>query len=547
MKIVGAVFADFVDGSLGLAASLDADLAGTPVIVRTLRSLALVEGLAARCIVVRERDASAARACVQAAGLEGGIDVAVLDDGVRPRRALIQAARKWSIDSWRGGLLGTTWFDEFVAPRVIAAVLDHYGAEGVLCIEGHQAVLDPRIATRMCARANEQPEATPHVFTQAPPGLAGLLLRREVVRDLLEMDVPFGLFLSYRPELAQPDPITRPACVNLDTGITETRARFCADTAISRAMLAAALREHGEDVDAATLCAFARRTELSRAADLPVEVELELTTADSLPRTTLRPRGGRVPQRELSDVDAVRRIAAELGALDDRLVMLGGHGDPLLHPELPAVCEALREAGVYGLAVTTNLIDFSEAAWGALTEVPVDVVEVRIDAVSAGQYERVHGADRFAEVVANVERLERWRREQSAARPIVVPTLTRCAATLAEMEAFYDTWIQRVGSAVLRGYSDFGAQLPAETLLPTVPPTREGCRRLAGRLMLLADGAAVACDQDLRGELRLGDWRNEPLRAIWSGTSSTALRERHASAAWTNLPVCGPCKEWFRP
>jgi hypothetical protein len=61
------------------------------------------------------------------------------------------------------------------------------------------------------AQANEYESKL--TFAQTPPGLSGAIVRREALADVLDCRVPFGLLLSYRPELAQADPINRAACL----------------------------------------------------------------------------------------------------------------------------------------------------------------------------------------------------------------------------------------------------------------------------------------------------------------------------------------------
>ncbi len=149
--------------------------------------------------------------------------------------------------------------------------------------------------------------------------------------------------------------------------------------------------------------------------------------------------------------------------------------------------------------------------------------------------------------MANVERIERVRAERRAPQPIVACRLTRCAATIEEFEAFFDDWIRRCGSAVIRGYNDFCGALPPDTLLSTTPRVRQPCRRLTARLMLLGDGSVALCGQDYPGKTRLGDWTKRPLQEIWSGLPLIRAREAHARLQLESLPICSQCTEWSRP
>ncbi len=547
MDIVAAVFADFAETFLSGPSQLLTPLGSRSVLGLTLTRLTRVTGIERRCLVVRPRDEEAAKSVVRELGLADKVDVLALDDGARPRRRLLRCGRKWNLECWRGSPLGTTWFDEYVEPPSVGRVLDHYQCEGVLCLDGHQSAFDVAIASDMIAHQRENDAEAQFVFTQAPPGLAGIILRRDVTRDLLEQQYPVGLLVCYRPEIAQTDPITKEQCLRIPSEVSQTPARLTADTLRGRELLADALAELGEECDARALCAWLHTDGHDRAGNLPVEVELELTTDDPLPETTMRPRGERVPRRRLEDLDAVDRLAGQLAAYDDRLLVLGGHGDPLLHPRFPEICRRIRAAGVCGLGVVTTLVELPDATLDALINNAVDLIEVQLDANSAATYRKVHNADAFARVVENVERLQAARRSRQSPPPVVACSLTRCEATLAELEAFFEQWIKATGWAVIRGYNDYGGLLPADSVLAMRPPLRGPCRRLDTRMMLLADGRSVLCSQDAAGETAFGSWISENLTDLWRGAALNSARESHSRLTFDNYPLCARCGEWFRP
>lgn len=543
MKIVAAVFADLSETGLGLPSGLGAELAGQPVLERTLRRVSRIAGLSGRYVLVRGGSCEVVARLLDGAGLADEFEI-VEDTGFRRQQALIRAARKWTLESWRASPLGTTYYDEFADLATAGGLLNHAEADAVLCVDGHQAAVDVEIATAMVSHARDFAHEAPFVFTQAPPGLAGLILSARAIADLLRLDIPFGLLLSYRPEIPQADPITSAMCMHIAPSVEQFAGRLAADTHVARDILARAFAACGPEADALALCRFLAEQRLGRAARLPADVEIELTTEDPLPETTLRPRGPRVPRRHLSDLDAVRRIADELAACDDRAVALGGHGDPLQHPDFPAVCSILRRAGILSVGVVSPLVDCRDAAFDALLSGDVDLIEVQLDAHSRETYRRVHGRDAFDQVRDNIARLEAARADRKSPRPILVPSQTRCEAVLPELEHFHDHWLRAVGSAVIRPHNTFGGRLPPDTLLPTVPPCRSACRRIASRLVLLADGTAAACTQDVDGAAPVGNWHRESLASIWSGSALVQLRNRQEAGLWAELPICASCTAW---
>lgn len=553
MNIVAAVFADFETTFLGDASHLGTRLAGRPMIEHTLRRLVRIHGVTHHCLVVPPPQADLARAAVAALPDAPAIDVLPIDNVPRPRRELLAAGRVWNLHAWRGGVYGATWFDEFVEPPLVGLVINHYSCDGVFCLAGHQPAFDPDLATAMVAYQGEREAETDYVFSMALPGLTGIVLCRSFVAELLDQNLPLGMLLAYRPESPRSDPINRPPCYQLDAVLCQTRGRAVADTHRSRELLEAALDELGPDASALDLAKWFATAGHDPAGPLPLETEIELTTDDPLPDTILRPRGSRVPSRRPASLDAIQHLSEQFAPLDDRLIILGGHGDPLQHPDFAAISRRIRTAA-RGLAVVTPLVDLTDANLEALFDAPADILQVRLDANSPARYAELHGRDVYEQVIANIRRVSETRRARGLPRPIVACSLTRHTRTLAELEEFYDRWIAETGWAVIEGYSPFGGLLPPDTLLTTTPPHREACRRLTSRLTLLADGTAAACDQDVTGALGVGTWPDTPLAEIWQSPAMNALRAAHAGVAagqdrgdLASYPTCAVCDQWFRP
>ncbi len=547
MRIALAVFADFEQAPLGGPSQLAHRLGAATLLSHTLRRAARIELDGPRCLFVRPAHRDPAANALQQSGFSDRFELLALDDGRRPKRELIRSARKWNASAWRGSLLGTTWFDEFVEATAVARVLDHYDADAVLCLDGHQPLLDVAIAEQMLAHMREVRSDAAFVFTQAPPGLAGIILTRDAVRDLLEHKLPVGLLLSYRPETPRGDPIARKECARVPAVVAQTPVRLVGDTSASRELLDALLAELSEECDAQQICSAVRRRQAAELPPLPLEVELELTTDDPLASTTLRPRGEALGPRRLADPAAVQRLAAQLAERDDCLLVLAGHGDPLAHPQLVEILYAIRSAPVAGLAIVTPLVQLTDAQIDLLIRTRVDLVEAQIDAFSAASYRTVHKTDGYAAVLDNIRRLQAARLERHSPQPILIPSLTRCAATLPEVEPFFDHWIQNLGGAVIHGHSGYSGRLPADSLLSLEPPIRGPCRRLARRLTLLADGRAVLCSQDFAGEMVVGNWHTEPLARIWQGGALAGARADHARGDLSTRPLCAACHDWHRP
>jgi len=315
--------------------------------------------------------------------------------------------------------------------------------------------------------------------------------------------------------------------------------------------LAGLLGAH-ESPDSETASAWLLAREEDSIERMPREVEIELTTEDSYPNAMLRPRGDRVPRRGPLDVSLLRRLAEELSAFDDSLVILGGFGEPLRHPRFGDALGALRSHGVYGLGVRTAGVDLTDATIDAMIGQRVDVLTVVLDAWTSETYRRVNdpdasGSPDLTQVQAAIGRVAAVRADRRTVCPIVVPEMTKAKQNVAELEAFYDGWLRSLGSVCISGSSHYARQLDDHAVLKMAPSPRAPCRRLRSRCLILADGRVAACDQDFKGLHTVGDMNKQSLAEIWHGAELRRLRDAHRAGDYGVTPLCAACDDWHRP
>lgn len=555
MKIIAVLQADLDSTSLGTRSRLAENFGGTSILRQTVQRAAAVPGLDAVVILSPREQFDRC-----AAMLEGcRVELHRHDALPSPWAGLVRSARKWSLDAWRGGLGGTTVFDEYTDPRLLAGVLDVVPADLVLSIPSAAPLFDPHLAARMIDHRRAVGDDARLIFTTAPPGVAGLLFDAALVRELAQSGAPVGWLFSYQPDAPRKDLVFLDACLEIPVELRGTWGRLLADThrSVQRLTAVAANLEGERSPQASDTVARAIGLALTRHHQthldpLPHEVEIELTTDDPYPDAVLRPRGPRTAARGPIDVSIIRRIARQLAEFDDSLVVLGGFGEPLRHPRFPEVLAALRESGVYGLAVRTAAADLTDGHVEALLDHGVDVLNVLLDAWTPDLYGQLQSprdpARASLEAVRRkMERVEERKRARGLPRPILVPEFTKSHLNVHEMEAFHDGWFRHLGASCITGCSDFGGALPDMSVINMAPPRREPCRRIRSRCLVLADGRVVMCDQDPLGLNPVGDLHKSSLHEIWTGVEFTNLRAAHREQRFDVNPLCARCRESHRP
>ncbi|MHB1155726.1 MAG: radical SAM/SPASM domain-containing protein [Phycisphaerales bacterium] len=546
MKVAGLIVLAREDAAAAMRV-----IGGGRVIEHVIGRMRKVKGVE-EVVVVTDREGDAADVALDAANATDAALSAAADAGVRvvrTERAMMlgagRAARAWSGTTWRGGIGGATVYDEVIDAKALAEVLrepafEKRGLRSALIVGATWPLLDSGLCGRLIERHWENVAEFKLVFTQSPPGLAGVVVTRELLEQMAADGSSIGHLLDYNPTHPQGDPIARDICVQIGPELRQAKVRAIAGARRWETLMQQAFEQGvGDNAEKAAIGMVKRLEE--RGHEWPVMVTVELTTK--------RNTGG--PLRVAADrpdmtMERAQRLFEELTKIDDVAVMFGGAGDPLCHPRWAEILRRARDAGIKAVAVDTDL-NVEEGVvdeWLAADLLP-GVVKVRINADSKEMYERMMGVDAFARVGANVQRLLRYRLEHapgSERRPWVVPTMVKTKENVTELESFVDRWSYFAGAVLVEGPP------PPEALAEGVgdlavidmaPPRRFACRQLTGRLTVLSDGRIARCDQDVRGACAMSGSVTEGWKRI--GVLRAAQREGRYTE------ICGTCRQWHRP
>ncbi|UCE61632.1 MAG: NTP transferase domain-containing protein, partial [Phycisphaerales bacterium] len=357
MKTIAAIQADLKTSPVGTRSRLTDELAGKTILRRTVERISRAKRIEEVYVLCPSPQLEHCKSL-----LEGTGAVVRRFDADPPHWGLLtQTARKWSLEGWRGGIGGTTSFDEYTDCRLLSGLLKTVDAQAVLSVPAAAPLIDPEVADAMIQHREDAEDDLRVTFTQAPPGLTGILLEAPLVNELAEKGTPLGWVFAYQPGNPRKDLIFQPCCYELPSDLRYAVGRLIADTDRSAQAIADLLRDHDEP-DSLAIGRWLAEKNRTFVEPLPREVEIELTTDDPYPQSLLRPRGSRVPGRGPIDLAIVEKIVSELARFDDALLVLGGFGDPLRHPQFAPVLDVIRstppnEKMIYGLAVRTSGVD----------------------------------------------------------------------------------------------------------------------------------------------------------------------------------------------
>lgn len=529
------IYADSQRSHLGLPSYIHHLLAGQPVLRRTVERLQRVKSLDDIMVFCPEAQQSDIKA------LLSGTSAQLFGVSQPIPLATYLGRRKWSLSSWRGGIHEATVYDELRINRDMVNATRAKNIYTALMVPPEAVCVDPKLLEGLIEYHHRYNDTMRFTFTQAAPGLTCCAYRLDFLHELELAKAQVADILAYQPEKPHFDMILFECNYKVDPPLSLIPFRFLADNRRSIEVLETLLNTVEGESPSALDFVNTIKPMLVTTSPMPQELDIEITTEKSL-RLTEYPHG--TIRRGPMSLAQFEKICQDCRPWDDMCITIGGYGEPLSHPDLIAMIQAAKNAGILGINIETDGRLLTGKLAEDLLQAPVDVISVWLDANSPELYRQLKGEDHFEAVTANIQAF--MEKSQLGIGPQVIPHLTKIRATMAEMEAFYDRWLVACGAAVIVGPNDYAGQIADLSIRNMCPPKRFACQRLSRCLTILADGSVTTCHQDFKGHHPVGNIFQKPLTEIWQGPALESLRQAHRQEQFNQNPLCAQCKEWAR-
>jgi len=452
-----------------------------------------------------------------------------------PERAAIAAARLWSDSSWRGGIAGATVYDEVLAPRPTYEAMQRLGITAAVIVGPDWplvGVTGEDGCDALIRRHRTRPDLLRIVFNQSPPGMCGVLVERSLMSELAQggRRATIGWLLAYEPSRPQQDPISKDICVQIDHVVRRSLVRAVFDTPRNMIRMRRAI-EPGLSDRGGGVAGIAPRAAIELLEHqlfdtvpyyTPQHLLIELNTGRQGSGSSSPHRLGSV-QRPVMTERRFARLVEQVSESRDCVMTLCGAGDPLLHPDVARFVRIAKDGGVRGVHIRTELLS-NQAVVESVIEAGADVLSIEIDSDSGATYRRMHGVDRYSDVVSGIERALNARRYLAGADgasahavPWIVPRLQRRVESYEDIESFFDRWQHLIGTPVIEGPPPFepSPEHPPDPLASALAPGRAMWREMLRRMLVLSDGTVPLSELDLRGDRIFGHVDRGPLLALW--------------------------------
>lgn len=456
----------------------------------------------------------------------------------------VEKLRQFSPTGFRDGILATTALDDGIDLPGALQAARQAKAERILFVPASSYFADPALVELLLGTERSPLEDSTLRFTKAPQGFGLFSWMTDRVEQAVREGRGPGSVFVYSNDAFTPDPTGTPACLALPPGAAAVARAFRADTprglAFCRA-LEAVVGPRGWERGALQAVTEAAASDPDAwTGSLPRVLELEICSRVNLPRPSLLP-----PRPALPDMDAglFRALVDEFAAAGDGALLLGGHGEPLLHPEAAGLlryaaerCPAVALA-TDGLGLTPELVQDS-------IEAGVAVINLRFGNWGREAYAALNCRDSFEQAVAAGRMVVQAVAKSGRALPVLVPEVTKTPSGESALESFYDTFWPGPSWPVIRGHNDFCGRLPSLAAFTLLPRGRNACRRLEEALYVLPDGRFALCAQDLEGSHSTGHAADGLAAAFAAATRQAARTAHRQGCCEAASPLCGACTQW---
>lgn len=225
-------------------------------------------------------------------------------------------------------------------------------------------------------------------------------------------------------------------------------------------------------------------------------------------------------------------------------------GEPFLHPDLPEFVREAKRVGYEYVFLNSNGIAAAPDRARPVLEAGLDSIKFSVNAGRRETYAKVHGVDKFDQVIRNIRWFHEYRIQSGRPLRIYVSMVTS-SRTQDEYPLLAALLEGAVDEIDRRGCSNQGGNMLENNTTEAIDKgnllgsLRKGshsgrCPDVFSRCTVTPQGYLTACVVDYRNFLVLADLHEVPVREAWDGEAYVALRRRHSERKLDGL-VCYNC------
>ena len=225
-------------------------------------------------------------------------------------------------------------------------------------------------------------------------------------------------------------------------------------------------------------------------------------------------------------------------------VCFGGSGEPLLHPQFFKILELCsNEELIHTIVIETNGIYADTAFATTVASLNKKIITiVNINGYNPETYQKLHNADHFGTVHANVIHLNEMLQANHKNNSLYVQIM-KINETEPFLDSYYDLFEQHKIPVILQKQNTYTGRITDRRYSDLTPLQRKPCWHLQQDLYIVYDGRVAFCMQDFDGSARRGTIVHDDLKALWEQQKQHFVNDYKQNRA--TKPDCNSCDEWY--
>lgn len=236
--------------------------------------------------------------------------------------------------------------------------------------------------------------------------------------------------------------------------------------------------------------------------------------------------------------------------LKNQVIWFHFGGESLLHPELLEMINILKKNGIHVRMSTNAVLLDSKKSW-ELMENGLDYIVFSVDGARKETYEKIRKGANFESVEKNILDFLRIKKEFGFTTKTQIQ-IVKIEDNKREISLFVEKWEKTdINYINVKSFCSRASKVEDKRFFSSLNKRkvekRYPCFYLWETLIILWNGDVLPCCQNLTGELKVGNIKENSLVEIWNSSAMKELREKHLIG---NPPFpCNQCPDWkgFHP
>ena len=228
-------------------------------------------------------------------------------------------------------------------------------------------------------------------------------------------------------------------------------------------------------------------------------------------------------------------------------------GEPFLNKKTLEYMKYARDKGMENISLTTNFTTISENEIEKLVDYEINSVHISFEGLNRDLYKKIRKTDHYDKVISNIQTLIEYKKKKNSLKPWIALTYVRTIETDEEINQFKNTWGDLVNDIHISPQFDYLGRaeiieyqeaVNSEGILNRDIESRQACRQLWLRMVVLSNGDLVPCSQNMDGELSVGNIKDISIAEAWNNHEMNDLRIQHLANQYKDDCICKNCIDW---